>query len=249
VENIARLEDEVDDSEVQKIVDRVKKLLALSTSNNEHESAAALGQAQALMLKYSIDAARLNPDQKLMETDINSGKKFQQWELKLAGVVAHFNGCVLFYSGIKGRGETKYLRFYGKRADLIAARYMHGFILSEMNTLAEAMGGDRTFRASYREGLVDGVAASLQKAKTKVYNDLNQENREMGIVKIEEDTRVQDARNLIEEATGSKLVTRKHESKARDNATARAMGEAHGKMINPNRNAGGLEKPNEQLED
>lgn len=249
MENVASLEDHVDDDQLQKIVDRVRKLLALSEGGGgEHESNAALGQAQALMLKYSIDAARLDPGQKLMQTNVATGSRFQAWQIKLANVVAHFNGCMTLYEGKGSRGE-KHLRFYGKKADLIAARYMHGFILSEMDFLVKNMGGTAVFKNPYRDGLIDGVALALHKAKKKVYEDLNKENVERGIVKVESDDRQAQAQKMIEEHMGHELATFNQKSQAKQNATAHAMGKAHGQLIDPSRNAGGLEKPNEQLND
>jgi hypothetical protein len=44
----------------EKIKSKIKKLLALSTSPNPHESAAALEAAQKLMAEHNIDAAGIN---------------------------------------------------------------------------------------------------------------------------------------------------------------------------------------------
>ena len=40
----------------EKILDKIKKCLALGQSENEHEAAQALKQAQALMEKYEVNA-------------------------------------------------------------------------------------------------------------------------------------------------------------------------------------------------
>lgn len=40
--------------DMQTIIDKISKCLALSKSANEHEAAIALRQAQALMQKYKI---------------------------------------------------------------------------------------------------------------------------------------------------------------------------------------------------
>lgn len=40
----------------EKVLDKIKKCLALSQSANEHEAAQALKQAQALMEKYEVNA-------------------------------------------------------------------------------------------------------------------------------------------------------------------------------------------------
>ena len=40
----------------EKVLDKIKKCLALGQSANEHEAAQALKQAQALMEKYEVNA-------------------------------------------------------------------------------------------------------------------------------------------------------------------------------------------------
>jgi hypothetical protein len=47
-------------SDVDDIIEKIKKCMALSRSSNEHEAAAALRQAQKLMEKYSITDAQIN---------------------------------------------------------------------------------------------------------------------------------------------------------------------------------------------
>lgn len=43
-----------------RIIDKIRKCLALSQSDNQHEAASAMRQAQKLMKKYSIDAATVD---------------------------------------------------------------------------------------------------------------------------------------------------------------------------------------------
>ncbi|MFC0020178.1 DUF2786 domain-containing protein [Neisseria gonorrhoeae] len=47
----------------EKVLDKIKKCLALGRSANEHEAAQALRQAQALMEKYKV-MPRISPYQK-----------------------------------------------------------------------------------------------------------------------------------------------------------------------------------------
>ena len=47
----------------KKVLDKIKKCLALGQSANEHEAAQALKQAQALMEKYEVNAADIDLSQ------------------------------------------------------------------------------------------------------------------------------------------------------------------------------------------
>ena len=46
-------------TEQSKILERIKKLLALATSSNEHEAAAAMAKAQALMAEHGLTEAKI----------------------------------------------------------------------------------------------------------------------------------------------------------------------------------------------
>lgn len=92
----------MNDSEKDRIQRRIKKCLALSSSDNEHEAAAALRQAKRMMDKYGIDIAdATEPDFDVH--DLSSGKrsksKLTQAEKALYGVVSRFFGCSLYYQG------------------------------------------------------------------------------------------------------------------------------------------------------
>lgn len=82
----------------QTAVEKIKKCLALSRSANEHEAAAALRQARALMEKFNVsDLEMLAAD--VSESNAKAGAKLAPaiWENGLAGVVATAFGCKLFF--------------------------------------------------------------------------------------------------------------------------------------------------------
>jgi len=89
-----------------KILDKIKKCLALSTSANEHEAAAALRQAQTLMRLHEIDEGEIQHS-KINEANAaaSAARRPASWETLLAGSVAHAFGCVrLFGPAASGKG-------------------------------------------------------------------------------------------------------------------------------------------------
>lgn len=87
------------DLDKDRILRRIKKCLALSRSDNEHEAAAALRQAKRMMDKYGIDATEASaPDYEVH--DLSEGKarksRLTQAERALYSVVARFFGCTLY---------------------------------------------------------------------------------------------------------------------------------------------------------
>lgn len=91
--------------EKKKILDKVKKCLALSASSNEHEAAAALRQARKLMEANGLDTS----DVMAAGANESSSKSRVRecpsiWECLLAGKVAKGFGCELIFStGFAGK--------------------------------------------------------------------------------------------------------------------------------------------------
>ncbi|MBQ3883713.1 MAG: DUF2786 domain-containing protein [Succinivibrio sp.] len=56
----------------EELIDKIKKLLALSDSSNPHEAAAALARAQKLMEKYNIESKEINADNGIDEIKLKT---------------------------------------------------------------------------------------------------------------------------------------------------------------------------------
>lgn len=84
--------------ERKKIFEKIKKCMALSASSNEHEAAAALRQAHALMEKYNIDHEDVLAYE-ASEKYAKSGAKNKpvHWEGVLASRVADAFGCRIIF--------------------------------------------------------------------------------------------------------------------------------------------------------
>lgn len=115
----------------QKVLDKIKKCLALSKSANEHEAALALKQAQVLMQEYGLNDA----DVALSDIGETAGSKcasvLPAWQAGLAAVVC---GCfgVRCYTEQKWRGAL--LRFYGAGNKAELADYAYNVLLRQLKT-------------------------------------------------------------------------------------------------------------------
>lgn len=88
----------------EKILDKIKKCLALATSANEHEAAAALRQAQKLMQAHGLTDQDVQASQ-AGEAGVKAGAEVKPsaWETSLAMSVGDAFGCrTLFRSGRAG---------------------------------------------------------------------------------------------------------------------------------------------------
>lgn len=83
-----------------RIIDKIKKCLALSQSSNAGEAANALRQAQKLMEMHGITEAKLGQSE-IGEAKVKSAasvSRVKDWELRLFNIVAKAFGCRLMFT-------------------------------------------------------------------------------------------------------------------------------------------------------
>ena len=162
-----RLEDSV--AERDKILHRVKLLLALAHSPNEHEAANAMRMAQKYLLKYNLQLADAQ-SQRSYDTRYlgKCSARIQEYEYVLARILQdHFFVCVIWYpwcdplTGKAGR----VLEISGTPENLEMAEYVYKYVMSLTEPLweahrrsAETRGGTRL---QYLAGLLRGFQEKL----------------------------------------------------------------------------------------
>jgi hypothetical protein len=178
-----------------KIVEKIKKLLSLSKSDNEHEAANAAATAAALMAEHQISIAAL--DDTLEESfgvfpiDCDPAKKKVSWKGRIAfGVAASF-GCKWYWDG-------SVPTMVGRESDVAAVRYTCTYLVREINRLAEQSWKDypmnewesaRAYKTSFRTGASQRVRLRLQQArKENLAKEKSgaDERRMNAIVKVEQ---------------------------------------------------------------
>jgi hypothetical protein len=113
-------------SKIEAIIARIRKLLALSKSPNEHEAAAAVAAAAKLQAEYQIEQATLeDAGEPFTAEDIDdlgiSQSEKGTWKNAVAGAVATLNGCHIYTSGSD-------LHFHGRRTAVQTASYTTQFL-------------------------------------------------------------------------------------------------------------------------
>jgi hypothetical protein len=182
-------------ADISAVIEKVKKLLALSTSSNANEAANAMALANKLIDQYRLDIAELEDkehSEPIEEDDgyIYESGKITQWKSSLVMTLAGFYGCAVWndttinhktttvvdidngthhYSEASGRKVSRY-RLVGRRSDIGITRYMFAYITAEIARLSaiEAKGKGRVFVNSYCMGFVSGVRAQLNKSRVEV---------------------------------------------------------------------------------
>ena len=166
------------------IVEKIKKLLALSQSSNANEAALAASRAQELMVKYAIDEAALQPSERTnepieSETVVSEYNRLPTWHALLAYILAPSFFCRSFY----GRG-SKYSKaciyYVGRKSDRESLIATYNFLKAEIEKMAEIgwakqpeeirVHGKR-WKTSFYEGVCVTVKARLQTTMAQLVAD------------------------------------------------------------------------------
>lgn len=137
----------------QKIIDKVKKLLALAEGTNfEGETSVAMGKVRDLLAKHNMSMSEVMMDEvkkSVGETRYKTGAGV--WQFRLMKVIAEYCACavgqeVLMKHKFRGRGknkrfvrepgrETPYLIIFGPEHQVEVVVFMYAFISRQMKSL------------------------------------------------------------------------------------------------------------------
>ena len=157
----------------EKIIAKIKNLLDLSTSPNEHEAKAAALKAQELMVKYDIDSQSVVDTTSYLDEIAHifcndDGKhSMKKWKALLAPIIANNFRCKLYFQGSS-------VVFYGYKRDAEIASEVFKFLFSTGNKLAvkyynsykKAGKPTRGIMNAYLSGFAAGVKEDLEKQCT-----------------------------------------------------------------------------------
>ena len=210
------------------ILDRVKRLLALAQSDNEHEAALALSRAEQLMAEHCIEQADLGGDAAgeiiaVDATPLYSGARIPAWVSQLAMVVAANTGCFLYLS----RREQG-LIITGTQTDREACRAMFTWIEGAIRRLSvlNCKGKGRSYASSWCLGAAIGIRDTLEAAK-RVREAEAPRMREAGLITLD---KAKQARAVAEASIGGRFRTTSSRSSV-SNGSAFGAGRETGRSI------------------
>jgi hypothetical protein len=158
------------------IIEKIKKLLALANSSNEHEAALAAGHAQRLLSEHNLAMADIEAAHKPDRADkveTASAKTLPKWLRHLsAGVSAAFD-CQAIHHPAAGK-----LTFIGVGADVQIAAYTFAYLNRTVRKLCRTymeqhVGANvanrhrELMRQSYYLGAVSTITARLREQKVQ----------------------------------------------------------------------------------
>lgn len=153
------------------IIEKIRKLLALATSANEHEAAAAAAKAADLLDQYNLDMADLQEKPEAIgEHNLPAADMIPLWIANLATVTAeHFN-CKCLISKRRPQGSWKtvqIIKFIGTPTDTAILEYVFTYLQRTIKNIAERTPtppgmNTRRFRESFKIGAVMGLQEKLR---------------------------------------------------------------------------------------
>ncbi|MBC7963702.1 MAG: DUF2786 domain-containing protein [Steroidobacteraceae bacterium] len=213
--------------ETNPVIEKIKKLLALSNSSNEHEAALAASHAQRLLAEHNLAMADIEMAQKPEKADrieTAAAKTLPKWLRHLTAGVSSAFDCRAIHHPANGK-----LTFIGVGADVQIAAYTFSYLDRSVRKLCSSymkqhaadtvVGRQRELmRQSYYLGAVSTINRMLaaQKQETPVTPG--------ALVPIKE--------GLIKQAMGEiGNIRTMHSRKSYINSGAYAQGQTDGKQL------------------
>jgi hypothetical protein len=162
-------------SELQNIIERVKKLLALGESDNPNEAQNALSAAHSLMQKYRISVTEMEMKTGIKEEIINEkdnpvfiAGRIPGWKTSLLATIAQHSGCAA-YKNRKYKGETS-LHLVGRESDINITRCMYEYASKELIRLADGYCKNKghRFYDSWFLGAIYGIDQKLKETEKNI---------------------------------------------------------------------------------
>lgn len=175
------------------IVDKIRKLLELSKSDNEHEAAAAAARAADLMLEHQISEAELQAAKPAGERqvappgrvvlDTTERLVYWQWAIQL-GLADAFGG-VAFYACSRVSPGAYDAVVIGPEPALASIAYMYKYLTAEIRRLADKAYADevsecrdsdveppsaRGWKGAFRVGAAEVIAKRLREQHSAATN-------------------------------------------------------------------------------
>ena len=167
------------------LVNKIRKLLALSENNDSQAQAeAALQKAKELAIRHDIDIASIQVFESKKESEpivksegINLGKRKSVCQHFVSWILQNHFKVKIIYSGGRYFGQT--FTIIGKTSDIQIATYIQGFLNSEMMKLwhdyKDKNNAPCAHRNSWLWGFYNGLTKKLENQEKESENNCFQE--------------------------------------------------------------------------
>lgn len=166
-----------DAAEADRVLDRIRKLLALAGSSNQHEAELAMRKAHELMLRHNVEAAAAHAERSFEVRHLGEPlRRASRVEADIVALLSQFFFVkvirVPVYLPLLGKRGLVY-EVLGTRANVEMAGHVYAFLLATAERLWDENRGDRRVRSGrdrlqYQSGVVRGFHEKLAAERTQL---------------------------------------------------------------------------------
>lgn len=165
-----------------KVIDRIRKLLALGTNNpNEHEAAVAMKRAHRLLAEYNLTLEQMTEAERKAQDPYT---KDQRKQPKFSGAacvrtiakgIGELYFCKVWYSHDNSYGDT--FTFVGRASNVAIAKDMVDFVVSSLRKDCARQGGNKIpgFATTFMHAASNRVFARCAELKKQAEAGMVQE--------------------------------------------------------------------------
>jgi hypothetical protein len=155
----------------KKTLEKIKKLLAMTGSNNEHEALAALQMAGRIMEKYGLDGSAEPESEKVSYRIINTNRKrIEGYQRHIVSILSRYFNVKLICSRLYDPSANevhKTYEIFGLNENVEIAEHCFHFLENRLAYLWQHnrkgfAGSGRNARKSYYLGILHGFSEKLQ---------------------------------------------------------------------------------------
>lgn len=152
----------------ERVLDRIRKLLALAGSENQNEAELAMKKAHELMLRHNIEQAATNHAYDVVHLGAPS-RRANPVELEVMGIISEFFFVEVIRVPVYLPHEGEHAQTFevmGTRENVAMAEHVHAFLLGTADRLWKENRGDRRVRGgrdrlAYQCGVIRGFRDKL----------------------------------------------------------------------------------------
>src|SRR5215475_1934094 len=136
-------------TDLNKIADKIRKLLALANNNsNAEEAASAAAMAAALLAEHNLTVGQIET----AVDDARTSDEFvtRNWSRAMCHALAELNFCMSWYSSERGGYDT--VTILGTQANVTTTRVMLDYLVQTAIRLAEERCATERDRQHFRKG-------------------------------------------------------------------------------------------------
>lgn len=165
--------------------EKIKKLLALAESPNEHEAKAALLKAKELMAEHKLseleveDAGKKKVKEVLL-ADMQASTRYNPWIISLSTVIGENYCCKAFYNRYS-RKQLRTIGFVGFEEDVQICEQVFRYAVNCVESkLKDIKKENSCYDAQYRKKLCDGYGYGFMIGVQEAFEKQKEENKEKG---------------------------------------------------------------------